>query len=63
MKNNYKIISATVALGLIAAACDEEVMEWRPSDSTVSSSELPLQVSEQILLYKQGICGSVSSRR
>lgn len=27
-------------------------MEWKPSDSTVSSSELPLQLAEQIALYK-----------
>lgn len=52
MKKTYHIISATVALGLVATACDEEVMEWRPSDSSVSSSELPLQLSEQIALYK-----------
>ncbi len=41
-----------MAVGLVATACDEEVMEWRPSDSSVSSSELPLQLSEQIALYK-----------
>ncbi|MDE5635574.1 MAG: hypothetical protein K2I52_04635, partial [Muribaculaceae bacterium] len=52
MKNNYKIISAVMAVGLVATACDEEVMEWRPSATSVTSAELPLQLSEQIALYK-----------
>ena len=51
MNKKYYILPA-VAFGLCLSSCDDQVMEWKDSDSTVSSSELPLQVAEQLALYK-----------
>ena len=53
MKRNKIIYSAaTLALALLATGCDEQIMEWRPGDPTVEISEIPLQLQEQIGLYK-----------
>lgn len=41
-----------VALGLAFASCDDQIMEWRDGDPTVSSSEIPLEVREKLALYK-----------
>lgn len=51
MNKKYYILPA-VAFGLCLGSCDDQVMEWKDSDHTVSSSELPLQVAEQLALYK-----------
>ncbi len=51
MNKKYYILPA-VAFGICLGSCDDQVMEWKDGDSTVSSSELPLQVAEQLALYK-----------
>lgn len=47
-----KYIFPMVALGLAFASCDDQIMEWRDGDPTVSSSEIPLEVREKLALYK-----------
>lgn len=50
MKVN-KILFPLAALPMVLASCDEQVMEWRQPDSTVSGSELPLELAEEISRY------------
>ncbi len=50
IKKQY--IFPLVALGLAFASCDDQVMEWRDSDPTVTTSEIPLEVKEKLALYK-----------
>lgn len=51
MKPN-KLIFPSVALATMMAGCDDQIMEWKESDPTVEVSEIPLQLAEQISLYK-----------
>ena len=51
MKLN-KLIFPSVALATVIAGCDDQIMEWQESDPTVEASEIPLQLAEQIALYK-----------
>lgn len=51
-RNKITYSAATLALALLATACDEQIMEWKPGDPTVEISEIPLQLQEQIALYK-----------
>lgn len=51
MKLN-KLIFPSVALTTVIAGCDDQIMEWEGSDPTVEASEIPLQLAEQIALYK-----------
>lgn len=51
MKLN-KLIFPSVALATVIAGCDDQIMEWQGSDPTVEASEIPLQLAEQIALYK-----------
>ena len=50
MKVN-KILFPLAALPMMLASCDEQVMEWRQPDPTVSGSELPLELAEEIARY------------
>ncbi len=50
MKVN-KILFPLAALPMVLASCDEQVMEWRQPDPTVSGSELPLELAEEIARY------------
>ena len=49
--NNNKFIIPALALGLSLAACDEQKMEWQPSDPTIGSSDMPLELKEKIANY------------
>ncbi len=51
MKLN-KVIFPSIALATVLAGCDDQLMEWQESDPTVKPSEIPLQLAEQIALYK-----------
>ena len=51
MKFN-KILLPSIALATIMASCDDQIMEWQDSDSSVNSSELPLKELEKLSLYK-----------
>lgn len=51
MKLN-KIIFPSVALATVMSGCDDQIMEWKDGDPTVEVSEIPLQLAEQIALYK-----------
>lgn len=49
---NKKYLLPLVACGLALGSCDDQIMEWRDGDSSVSTSEIPLGVAEQLKLYK-----------
>lgn len=51
MKLN-KVIFPSIALATVLVGCDDQLMEWQESDPTVKPSEIPLQLAEQIALYK-----------
>ena len=50
MKFN-KIIFPVAALSLAFAACDDQVMEWRDGDPTVTGSDIPMELKEKIANY------------
>lgn len=50
MKIN-KIIFPVAALSLAFAACDDQVMEWRDGDPTVTGSDIPMELKEKIANY------------
>ncbi len=50
MKFN-KIIFPLAAMSLVVASCDEQVMEWRDGDPTISGSDIPMELSEKIAQY------------
>lgn len=50
MKINKYILPA-FALTMVLAGCDEQIMEWKPSDPSVSPSDIPLQLQEKIANY------------
>ena len=51
MNNKYYLLPL-LAAGLGLAGCDEQIMEWKPADKSVVSSEVPLDVAESLALYK-----------
>ena len=51
-RNKIAYSAAALALTLLASGCEEQIMEWKPGDPTVEISEIPLQLQEQIMLYK-----------
>lgn len=50
--NNKIYILPLAALALGMTGCDDQIMDWRDSDGTVVSSEIPLEVREKLALYK-----------
>ncbi len=46
-----KIYLPLIAAGLLATACDDQVMEWRESDPTVKPTEIPLKLAETLARY------------
>lgn len=46
-----KIYLPLIAAGLLATACDDQVMEWRESDPTVKPTEIPLKLAETLSRY------------
>lgn len=50
MKFN-KITYPLAAISLLFAACDEQVMEWREGDPTISGSDIPMELAEKISKY------------
>lgn len=51
-RNKIAYSAAALALTLLTSGCEEQIMEWKPGDPTVEISEIPLQLQEQIMLYK-----------
>ncbi len=50
MKVN-KIIFPIAAASLLFASCDDQIMEWKEPDKTVSGSEIPMELAEKISKY------------
>lgn len=50
MKFN-NIIFPIAAISLVFAACDDQVMEWREGDPTISGSDIPMELAEKIAQY------------
>lgn len=50
MKFN-KILVPAVALAALTAACDDQIMEWQPSDSSITAADIPLELKEKIANY------------
>lgn len=50
MKVN-KILFPLAAVSMVFAACDDQVMEWKDPDKTVTGSEIPMELAEKISQY------------
>lgn len=50
MKLN-KIIFPLAAVSMVFASCDDQVMEWREPDKTVTGSDIPMELAEKISKY------------
>lgn len=50
MKIN-KILFPLAAVSMVFASCDDQVMEWKEPDHTVSGSEIPMELAEKISKY------------
>ena len=50
MKFN-KIILSLAAMSLVISSCDDQVMEWRDGDPTISGSDIPMELAEKISQY------------
>lgn len=46
-----RYILPALAVAMLASGCDDQVMEWRPSDSSVKPEDLPLKEQEAIDNY------------
>lgn len=46
-----RYILPALAVAMLASGCDDQVMEWRPSDSSVKPEDLPLKEQESIDNY------------
>ena len=51
MKQYKHIILALAAVGAALSACDDEKMQWTGSDSSITASDLPLELAEKIANY------------
>lgn len=50
MKFN-KILLPVAALSLVFAACDDQIMEWRDGDPSVTGADIPMELKEKIATY------------
>lgn len=50
MKVN-KILFPLAAVSMVFASCDDQVMEWKEPDRTVTGSEIPMELAEKISQY------------
>lgn len=50
MKLN-RIIFPIMACALTLGSCDDQIMEWKDADGTISTSDIPLELAEKIALY------------
>lgn len=49
LKITYPLLA--VAFGAMLSGCDDQVMEWKEGDSSITINDIPLQLSEKIANY------------